>query len=52
MLRLALPHINVLTKVDILPNYGQLPFTFDFFTELNDLNPLARLVKKNLKLII
>ena len=32
MLRLHLPHINVLTKIDLLPRYGNLPFNMDFFT--------------------
>jgi len=42
MLRLALPHVNVLSKVDLLSHYGPLPFNFDFFTELADLTPLIR----------
>lgn len=44
MLRLALPHVNVLSKVDLLAHYGPLPFNFDFFTELSDLTPLVRYV--------
>ena len=32
MLRLTLPHVNVLTKVDLIPSYGKLPFNMDFFT--------------------
>jgi hypothetical protein len=32
MLRLALPNVNVLTKIDLLPRYGQLPYNLDFFT--------------------
>jgi len=44
MLRLGLPHVNVLTKVDLLPMYGQLPFTLDFFTDLHDLTPLVRYI--------
>lgn len=31
MLRLGLPHVNVLTKIDLLPIYGKLPFNMDFF---------------------
>ena len=42
MLRLGLPHVNVLSKVDLLPLYGPLPFTLDFFTEMVDLQPLMR----------
>ena len=34
MLRIALPHVNVLSKIDLLPLYGQLPFNLDFYTEV------------------
>lgn len=44
MLRLALPHVNVLSKIDLLKHYGPLPFNLDFFTEMLDLTPLARFV--------
>jgi GTPase SAR1 family protein len=47
MMRLGLPHVNVLSKVDMLGNYGQLPFNLDFYTELEDLRPLARFVSSN-----
>ena len=26
MMRLAMPHVNILSKVDLLSNYGKLPF--------------------------
>ena len=42
MLRLGLPHMNVLTKIDLLPQYGPLPFNLDFYTELTDLGRLMR----------
>lgn len=44
MLRLGLPHVNILSKIDLLAMYGPLPFTLDFFTELTDLAPLARYI--------
>jgi len=44
MLRLSLPHVNVLTKIDLLPNYGHLPFTMNFYTELTNLKPLVRYI--------
>lgn len=44
MLKLGLPHINVLSKVDLLTMYGDLPFTLDFFTEMLNLSPLLRYV--------
>ena len=40
MLQLTLPHLNVLTKIDNLPNYGPLPFNLDFYTEVQDLEYL------------
>jgi len=44
MLRLGLPHINVLSKVDLLPLYGPMPFKLDFYTEMIDLMPLCRYI--------
>lgn len=35
-----LPHINVLTKIDNLSKYPELPFNLDFYTEVQDLNHL------------
>lgn len=35
-----LPHLNVLTKIDKLSNYGPLPFNLDFYTEVQDLSYL------------
>lgn len=40
MLQLDLPHLNVLTKIDNLSNYTQLPFNLDFYTEVQDLSYL------------
>lgn len=40
MLRMELPTVNVLSKIDLLSNYGPLPFALDFFTECQDLNRL------------
>ncbi|KAK9373505.1 uncharacterized protein V1513DRAFT_448919 [Lipomyces chichibuensis] len=46
MLQLDLPHINVLSKIDLLSNYGKLDFNLDFYTEVQDLNYLLPLIKK------
>jgi hypothetical protein len=35
----------------LLPNYGPLPFTLDFYTELLDLTPLLRSVPEHTTLI-
>lgn len=40
MLQMDLPHINVLTKIDKLASYGELPFNLDFYTEVHDLSYL------------
>mmetsp|Transcript_17285 Transcript_17285/g.41281 ORF Transcript_17285/g.41281 Transcript_17285/m.41281 type:complete len:295 (-) Transcript_17285:99-983(-) len=41
MLHLELPHINVLSKMDLLETYGELPLPLEFFTEGQDLRMLA-----------
>ncbi|KAI9350513.1 GPN-loop GTPase [Zopfochytrium polystomum] len=40
MIQLELPHLNVLSKIDLLPSYGKLAFNLDFFTEVQDLSHL------------
>ncbi|KAI5121115.1 hypothetical protein M0805_002788 [Coniferiporia weirii] len=44
MLHLELPHINVLSKVDLIPQYGELDFNLDFYTEVQDLSHLENLL--------
>ena len=34
MLHLELPHVNLLSKMDLLPSYGPLDFNLDFYTEV------------------
>ncbi|KAJ8096903.1 hypothetical protein POJ06DRAFT_241531 [Lipomyces tetrasporus] len=46
MLQLDLPHINVLSKIDLLSNYGKLDFNLDFYSEVQDLNYLLPLIKR------
>lgn len=56
MLQVELPHINVLSKIDLLNQYGdKLQFGIDFYTEVLDLsyllesldeNPITRRYKK------
>jgi GPN-loop GTPase len=40
MLQVELPHVNVLSKVDLLPRYGPLPFNLEYFTDVLDLSYL------------
>ncbi|KAI9229028.1 MAG: hypothetical protein DHS80DRAFT_27068 [Piptocephalis tieghemiana] len=41
MIQIELPHINVLSKVDLLRSYGQLAFNLDYYTEVQNLSYLA-----------
>ncbi|KAF9585010.1 GPN-loop GTPase 2 [Lunasporangiospora selenospora] len=40
MLQLELPHVNVLSKVDLIESYGRLPMALDFYTNVADLGYL------------
>lgn len=41
MLQLSLPHVNVLSKIDLVELYGRLPFNLDFFAEVLNLSHLV-----------
>ncbi|KAM3872722.1 GPN-loop GTPase 2 [Diretmus argenteus] len=40
MLHIELPHVNVLSKMDLIEQYGKLAFNLDFYTEVMDLSYL------------
>ncbi|KZT07899.1 uncharacterized protein LAESUDRAFT_724368 [Laetiporus sulphureus 93-53] len=40
MLHLELPHVNVLSKIDLIQQYGDLDFNLEFYTEVQDLSYL------------
>jgi len=44
MLHIPLPHINILSKIDLLQKYGKLPFNLDFYSEVLDLNYLIEVL--------
>ncbi|RDX41673.1 hypothetical protein OH76DRAFT_1449409 [Lentinus brumalis] len=44
MLHLELPHVNVLSKIDLIHQYGDLDFNLDFYTEVQDLSYLENLL--------
>ncbi|KAH7130453.1 hypothetical protein B0J11DRAFT_523188 [Dendryphion nanum] len=46
MLQMDLPHLNVLTKIDNLQNYPDLPFNLDYYTEVQDLDYLLPYLNK------
>ena len=41
MLHLELPHVNVLSKADLVEAYGELRFNLDFYTEVSILMSAA-----------
>lgn len=41
MLQIELPHLNVLSKMDLIKQYGKLKFNLDFYTDVLDLNYLV-----------
>lgn len=41
MLHIELPHINILSKMDLIEQYGRLAFNIDFYTEVMDLSFLV-----------
>lgn len=45
MLQVELPHINILSKADLIERYGRLPFNLDFFTEVLDMTYLIDLLQ-------
>lgn len=48
MLQFNLPHVNVLSKIDLLSNYGELPFRLDYYTEVQDLDHLYPAVEEEM----
>ena len=52
MLQVELPHVNVLSKADLVEKYGKLPFNLDFFTEVLDLSYLLDQMKVLVYLIL
>lgn len=47
MLQMELPHINVLSKVDLLRNAGELAFNLDYYTDVQDLDQLLPLLESD-----
>ena len=45
MLRLGLPHVNVLSKVDLIEQYGSLAYNLEYYTEAQDLGRLVEHVE-------
>ncbi|CAJ0744932.1 23736_t:CDS:2 [Entrophospora sp. SA101] len=47
MLQIELPHINVLSKIDLMESYGKLAFNLNFYTEVQDLSYLLQKLDKD-----
>lgn len=47
MINLELPHINVLSKIDLLENSAKLDFRMEYYTECSTFDPLASKLDKN-----
>lgn len=47
MIRLELPAVNVLSKVDLLSKYGELHMDFEFFADCHDLDRLVPFIESN-----
>lgn len=61
MVQIELPHVNVLSKIDIIEQFGKLDFNLDYYTEVLDLkcildelqdDPVTRKFKKLNKALI
>lgn len=50
MLRLELPHVNVLSKVDLMESKGTLHFNLDFYKDAMELEHLIPLLPSNIAL--
>ncbi|CAF1578703.1 unnamed protein product [Rotaria sp. Silwood1] len=42
MLHLELPHVNILSKIDLIERFGTLEYNIDFYTEILDLSYLMK----------
>eukprot|EP00794_Sanderia_malayensis_P000159 gene159-771_t len=47
MLQVELPHVNVLSKMDLIQQYGKLPFNLEFFTDVLDMSYLVEMFEKD-----
>lgn len=47
MLQIALPHVNVLSKCDLIEKFGKLAFNLDFYTEVLDLSYILDELKED-----
>jgi GPN-loop GTPase len=41
MIQMDMPHVNVLSKIDKVSSYDELPFNLEYYTDVDDLNYLT-----------
>jgi GTPase SAR1 family protein len=46
MLQLELPHVNVLSKIDLVEKYGKLDFNLEYYADVLDLKYIRKALKK------
>jgi len=47
MLQMELPHINVLSKIDLVQKFGKLDYNLDYYTDVQDLSFLQYVLDKD-----
>jgi GPN-loop GTPase len=47
MIQIELPHVNVLSKMDLIKQYGDLSFNLDYYTDVLDLHYLVDTLKND-----
>lgn len=47
MVKLELPHINVLSKVDLIQQYGELDYDIDYYADVQNLKYLIQTMELN-----
>lgn len=47
LIKLELPAVSVLSKIDLIEQYGELPFDLEFFTENSDISPLLAALNRD-----
>jgi len=47
MLHLELPHVNVLSKIDLVQKFGKLDFNLDFYTDVQELSIMQQVLERD-----
>jgi hypothetical protein len=52
MLQIELPHVNILSKMDLIKQYGNLKFNLDFYTDVLDLSYMIELLEEEEDVVV